>query len=650
MKNTVKLSMLAFAFALLHHGLLAQQTGLAWINLFGSEGIEYSPGFVAHPSGNYYLALTFGHAMTMPGTTDTLHPKGNVDGLVACMNPAGQLLSFWQLSNKGHISITDIALKGQNIVISGSFQDSLDLINANGTQTLLVTENKLNGFVLELSATGEPVRVENPMPNAPYAATNYLHKAGETLIAASFAKNDSLAPLTNNLHFYQTGSSSQLQLKAVAKHKVLGLTSYNDHAVVYGTFTDTLFFEADSLFAMAGTDAYFGLFDEAGNNNGLYGFGSYQNTEAISATSFAGMLWVALNFSDTLFLPNSDTVVSAGSNDFLLAAFDSTMQLAHRFQTGGVFAERSYKLFVQDNELFVFSNVASPQIGIYHNDTLQHQIFQENFHGNAALFSIDTAMQSSFLWMTQHDWSSRITGLHKIGQTETIISGMFTDRLRIDSLQFDAVGNTDAFLLRISDACISRLKSSYYTVQFCEGDSVFLHHIATNTDGKLYYDAGFEGGTYITGPTQLVLEQVLECGCRATDSLVFEQINAVDALKSIVTEGPVYLRLMNTQLSLKMDYCGDCAQSRFFRLQTSPNPFEHESKLLVTMADAGKLTYTIHSMDGVMLSQAVELSLGRGTHHIRLPLQHLPPGTYVVWASYQTAEKSGTRHIRLIKQ
>ncbi|MDA3942484.1 MAG: T9SS type A sorting domain-containing protein [Bacteroidetes bacterium] len=643
-------SLVLFSFTLAPLSADAQQSGLAWLRLLGSSGIEHSPGFVAHANGDYYLALTFSAPLLLPGSTDTLSPQGSEDGLLARYNAQGALVSAVQMASKGHVSITDLVLHNNKLVLSGGFQDSLILIADGSQQLALFTDHYLNGYLLEFNADIELIRAVNPMDDAVYATVNHLSSSSGGLFATAYMQSDTSSQINNVMLEWNDQQINLSQLKPAGMHKILGVSPYrHTDKVFYGTYRDTLVYGQDTLIAKAGTDACLGVLDQLDQPVALLGFESYQNAEAIAAARYLDHLWVAVNFSDTLFLPNQDTIVSAGSNDLLIAGFDSLMNLNHQFRITGVFAEYADELFVQGNEMFVFSNVASPVIRIYHNDTLQLEVNQSNMHGNAALFSINDMLQSSFVWITQHDWSSSITGLHKLNSTETIISGVFTDELVIDSLQFDAVGNSDVFFLRVSDACISKFKSQYLTIPFCEGDSVYLPHLTKNDQGGYFFDPELEQGVYITQPTGIVLENRLECGCLASDSIVF--LFAGDAQQSQLTinrKSQIYLA--NTQIELTVDYCGECMIQHMLSAEISPNPFKHKSNLNISVSEAGVLSYVLFTSLGVPISQVIEKRIETGTYHFELPLHTQPPGTYLVKVLFAGEEHSLQREIKLIKQ
>jgi hypothetical protein len=628
----------------------AQQSGLAWLKLLGSSGIEHSPGFVAHPNGDYYLALTFNAPIVLPGSTDTLQPMGGEDGLLVRYTAEGSLVTAVQLASKGHVSITDLVLHNNKLVLSGGFQDSLILIADGSQQLALFTDHYLNGYLLEFNADIELIRAVNPMDDAVYATVNHLSSSSGGLFAAAYMQSDTSAQIKNVMLGWDDQQTSLTLMKPASIHKILGINPYRQtDKVFYGTYRDTLVYGQDTLFAKAGTDACVGVLDELDQPMALLGFESYQNTEAIAATQYLNHLWVAINFSDTLFLPNHDTIVSSGSNDILIAGFDTLMNLNHQFRITGVFAENADELFVQGDEMFVFSNVASPVIRIYHNDSLQLEVNQNNMHGNATLFSINNLLQSNFVWMTQHDWSSSITGLHKFNSTETIISGVFTDQLIIDSLQYDAIGNSDVFFLRVSDACISKFKSNYLTIPFCEGDSIYLPHLQRNDQGGYDYNPALEQGIYITQPTGIMMKNWLECGCLAKDSIVFMFADDLEQ-KMMASQNKSQIYLANTQIELTVDYCGECVIQHLLTAELSPNPFKHKSNLNISVSEAGVLSYVLFTSLGVPISQVIEMRIETGTYHFELPLHTQPLGTYLVKVLFVGEEHSLQREIKLIKQ
>lgn len=649
MKTHIKLIMTVLFFGLFQQLIQGQQTGLSWMNIFGSKGNDHSPGFIYHQTGYYILAIGFDQALCLPGTNDTIWPKGQSDGLLIKVDDNGQIIDKWQLMNKGHLTITAIVQSDQNIAVAGSFQDSLFLHSNNGPQFLLNTQNYLSPFIIELTTDGTVIQAMNPYEDARYASTNYLWQSESALAAASFATIDSSNVLYNFIDLFHISGNKQIQLQSNTTHTVLGTCSFGDKTVFFGAFNDTLILGNDSLIAKAGKDAYFGLADQDGSIGFLGSFGSLQHAEAIAAASFENLLWVGVNFSDTLYLPNADTLVSVGSNDCLIAAFNDSLDLVHKIHIQGVFAERVDKLFVQDNKLYIFTNVASPVISGFVNETLNTQIEQDNVLGNAALFELDQNLQLNFLWMAQHDWTTKITGLRKAGPDETIIAGLFTEQLTIDSILYTSAGNADAFLLKISDQCISTMKSSLHYVSFCPGDSIFIPHLNVDQEGNFVYTSGYSGGLYIFEPTSISLQTTLDCGCNASDSIIFMHTDPANSELS-ATQNKSVLFLPNTKIQLSLKYCGDCSLNEHFTLSASPNPFLKQTNVSISLPQDGKVSFSVMRMDGTIITQQTEMKLNAGMHFYPVNLDHLPAGTYMLHVFYSYGSVSGIKTMKLINQ
>jgi hypothetical protein len=649
MKSSYKYLILVSGFCLFVSLLNAQPTGLSWINLFGSKGIERSPGFVYHHSGSLFLAVVFDQKMVLPQSHDTITPKGNTDGLIIKLNQMGTILETWQLSNRGHLTITGLSATESGIVITGNFQDSLFVHKSNASQFLLKTDKVLGAFVLEMSASGDIASASNPFTDALYASTNHLASESGSNLFASVAIDDSVAALRNFIDSYSASFSKRNMLHYSALQSVLGVCHFNEKAAYYGAFKDTLVLGNDSLVSRSGKDAYIGVLDADRNFERLLSFGSLQHAEAMSAVSFNSLLWVAVNFSDSLFLPNGDTVTSGGSNDCLIAAFNNEFVLTTKIQLSGQLAERVDKLFVQDQTLYVFANISSPNVMIYLNDSLCASYPQNNLYGNAALFSVDTTNNVNLIWKTQHDWTSKIISLRKAGPSETIISGLFTDQLSVDSIQYQSMGGTDVFILKLEDNCINSLKSAIYHIQVCEGDSLFIPHLIANQDGSYRYDPSNAAGIFVHQTSGLLIKHILDCGCNASDSLVFVFGRPSDMLKSgFSKQNSVYLA--NTKIQLLYNYCGECASQYGFTVQALPNPFKQNVSLKVSMPEAGKLSYKIFGTDGAVLALPVVHKLSHGSHDIELFIKHLKPGTYILQLSCTTSTITETHYLKLIKQ
>lgn len=649
MKSNFKYLILLGGFCLFVSLLNAQPTGLSWINLFGSKGIERSPGFVYHHSGNMFLAVVFDQKMVLPQSNDTVTPKGNADGLIVKLNQMGTILETWQLSNTGHLTITGLSATETGIMITGNFQDSLFFHKNNASQFLLKTDKILGAFVLELTASGDIVTASNPFSEALYASSNHLASENGSNLLASVAIDDSVAALRNFIDSYSATFSKRNLLHYNALQSVMGVCHFNEKALYYGAFSDTLVLGNDTLISRAGKDAYVGVLDADRNFERVMSFASYQHAETVSAVSFNGLFWVAVNFSDSLFLPNGDTVTSGGSNDCLIAAFTNDYAITTKIQISGQLAEKATKLFVQDETLYVFANISSPNVLLYLNDSLTATYPQNNLYGNAALFSVDTTNNLSLVWTTEHDWTSKIIAIRKAGPAETIISGLFTDQLKVDSVDYPSIGGTDLFILKIEDACINSLKTSIHYIQVCEGDSIFIPKLVANANGTYRYEPSVDSGVFIYKAGGLRISHILDCGCHASDSLVFVFGSPSQQLKSaIVQQNSIYLA--NTQLQLIYDYCGNCAIQTTFAVQAMPNPFKDILSLKIDMAEAGKVLYSVYGSDGTLLIAPVEHKLSPGSNDIKLYVKHLKPGTYILQLSCITSQITDTQYIKLIKQ
>lgn len=629
-------------------GLFAQNPGLSWIQILSSKGKIHSHGFLVDSSASIYHAVTFDQPIFIPEIGDTIFNHGLADGLILKMNRYGQMVDIWHFSNNGHLSITDFIFRNQNIVICGSFQDSLFIINGNGKQFLLSSSMPLSAFIIEISRFGEVIIANQPYPNLKYASINKIHFSSSNFIKAMFASDSTSKLIQNIIEVEKQNQNLLFPLLSTTKHSLLGIIEYKNNICFYGSFIDSLSLVNTSISSKAGRDAYVGFINSDNHSVTLKSFNSHQNAEVVDAAVYNDQLWLAINYSDSLFLPNGDTLVSFGGTETLLAAFNDSLILVHQIQLKGILSERTDKLYVQDSIMYLFTNISSPVIEAHVNGCLVSTFRQDNIKGNAALFAISKERNPELIWMTQHDWTTKITGLWRPSLNETIISGSFTDKLTIDSTIYLSNGFGDAFLFRIYDDCINKFKSTTQFLYVCNGDSLMLSHVGITPDGYAFVDTGIKDNLYISKDISLSFRHLLDCGCLATDTVVIVFTdNDLYSPQNFSNQNSIFLS--NSKKVIPIKHTGSCIKQDL-SVRIFPNPFQHFTTIEFWSPNNVSLTYSIQSVNGKILRHENNLSFASGLNRFNPDSRGLSSGIYFLIVVMKIGEHIYQHQFKLIKQ
>jgi hypothetical protein len=633
----------------------SQAEGVIWMNLFGSKGSENSPGFVTDSSGAFYFALTFEKSLIVPGTSDTLIPAGGYDGLIAKYNNQGNLNDYWWLKSNGFISINSINNIGNNIFIGGCFQDTL-LIQKRKTnkETLIAsTPVNLSGYLLELSKTGEVIDTQLTDTTAQYSLFNHLTIKNNEVAASGIILEEDNNNKYNTLHYSTGGNEHYLRLGNERNQKLNDLILMSDLVLFGGSFNDTIYFDQDTLIPKSNHDAFLsGIFLNSDSSFTKL-LKSDQNAEIATLIEYDSVLWVGVNFNDTLTVQDTIKFSSKGARDILLLKYDSNINLASWFQIGGQLDDRLDKIIINNQLMYLLTNISSPATYLSNPDSVHLLLEQDNLRGNAALFSLDSLENITHLWLIQQDWANKITQVAKVNETETILSGVFDTKMSVDSVPYFTKGGQDAYFFRVSDACLNSLKASPMMVQFCEGDTIFIPDVYITDDNYLKIDEENEQGIYITETCSYRLKIKESCGCINVDSIVFQ---ATDGKKSNAIPFSRFdrevLSFFNDSIQIELNYLGDCSilEDDILSVAVVPNPFDSNADIEVLTTESGSLTYQLFDMYGKPISTQMEQDLFVGSSTIKLPIQKLTNGSYLLKVIYQTDDYTHNESIILLKK
>jgi len=636
-----------FNFFMAFSSANAQQSGLAWLKAIGSDGRESSPGFAVDSSGKLFLPVTFNQAMGLPGTTDTLLPMGGYDLALLHLTVGGELEKYWHFGNKGVVNITDISVENGSVYLSGSHQDTLRLMkNAQaGDSVIGVSPEGVTGFMMILNDEGDVVAYTSFPVDAIWSVFNTISLANNYVFTTGQFIADTTAPKTNFIyqkqgnHFTTFDANQTLHLQEAVW--------FDNKPLIAGSYADTLNIDESSYVSSYTRSGFVAIIDS--NATQFVSFDSYLGAAVTALATIDSLIYVAIDFQDSLFVNDNFIAASLGAVDVMVFLLDRNLTVLDHFQLGGVLNERANKIVVSDQSINLFANVGSPLTSLTKNGQIMDSIQPDNIKGNACLVEIDDTFNADFKWITSQDWSNKINGLHQINQTEYLISGLFADSMLINSSFYHAVGHQDVFMMRISDICLGRLKQTAIQVNFCEGDSVYIHGFTLTDKNQLVKSEYPDDGVYVSEPLKLWYGlREKSCGCLMADTLEFA-FSEPEVNNTYASKYSTYTLLDGTEF-ITMSWCGNCEkQQQKFTYNIQPNPFSTQPQLTVSLSIPGTIRYEIIDQKGTVLYDEPERSFQSGTHQFILPTTAFSKGNYLLRINYMADGEQSIEIVKLIK-
>jgi hypothetical protein len=636
----------------------AQQSGLAWFSSIASSGVDHSPGFAIDTAGQVFIAVNFSSPLVLEtqGSSDTLDPGLHGEAIVAQISTEnGELLRYFQLSSPGHIAITGIGFYLHRLVVSGSCHDSVFINSSGGQKAYLGGGTGLHtGFQLFCGPEGENPHFSQPASAALRAGFERICVDDSLLVTSGKYLPDSVAA-RRVMIAKGDGDNRQLYLPETTY-----TMDVNDMAFAFGqlfiggAFRDSLNLHNGKLFALAGKDAFVALADNIDSTylNVPLSWHGLQDAYTVALVSYDASLWVAVNFSDTLHHSDGQRLDGRGGSEAALFRYDSLLQLQASYHLKGNRSERIEKLFVSANKLYVLANISSDSCALIHNNNNPLQLGHSFGTGAHTLLSIDTTGVADLVWMAKEGRLGRLTGVHKVSPTETLLSGLYGSTITIDSVPYEPFGIQDVYVLRIDDICLNRFKTTKETFRFCEGDSLMLSYALPAPGNKLLPTGKSTDHFYISRPGSYHIPYESECGCLEADSLTFEWYRpkpGENPIETLLNERNAFRLAEGGYIELR--YAGECAkvydpnQAQFSLL---PNPANEITYLRAVLPLDGSLQMEITDGLGAVVFSEKRKTLSRQLE-LQIPLQHLQPGNYFLRLYYDTGLKTNIHGFKIIK-
>lgn len=636
----------------------SQQSGLAWFKSIASSGLDHSPGIAIDTAGQVFIAVNFSSPLTLEtsGNSDTLDPGLHGEAIVAQINTEnGSLVRYFHLSSPGHIAITGIGFYLQRLVVSGSCHDSVFIKPSGGQASYLGGGTDTHtGFQLFCGIEGENPTFTQPASAALRAGFEHIGVADSLLVTTGKYLPDSVAArrvmitkgAAASRPIYLPGNTYEMEIND------LGFAF--GHLFVCGSFRDSLQLYNGTLFALAGKEAFVALADTIDSTylNIPLSWHGLQDAHAVALATYDASLWVAVNFSDTLYHGSDHRLDGRGGTEAALFRYDSLLQLQATYHLKGNRSERIERLFVTGNQLYVLGNLSSDSCSLLHDGNTVLELGHGFGTGAHTLLSIDTSGTAELVWMAKEGRLGKLTGVYKISPTETLLSGLYGSTITIDSVPFNPFGIQDVYVLRIDDICLSRLKTSKEIFKFCQGDSLELRLAKAGPDHVLQPTGKSSDYFHVRMPSTYSIQYESECGCIEADSLQFEWYKPLPGEKplKVVQAGINTFRLADGGI-IELRYAGECAQAyeplqAQFGLQ--PNPVTNQCYLMAALPEAGALRMELTDVHGAMVWQNMQ-TLGSGSHQLPVAVHTLQPGSYMLRLYFDTGLKTNQTVLKLTK-
>lgn len=629
------------------------QNGLKWMKQFYTSGYGTTPGFVRNEERIIIPVVFCDSLYHLANGTRTFLAYSEYTNVVFCKinTHSGELISYKHFKSNAPLTITSLCFRDGIVLLAGSYRDSLFItLDSISSDYIGGNQGFEKAFTVDLSFDLEMSDFKSYGFNYTQSGFDKIDITNNKFLSIGTARHDTTKQMVS-LVVWKSGEEQVKHITdTLQKTTLSGLAFHQGHPWVCGSFADSLILSDTVINCRAGNQPFAAIINESAfpYSNAMV-WKSRQEAQTVSLASNDHSLWAAINFSDTLHISDSAFLVSKGMMDGAILEFDSTIQLISVYQLGGVYSERIDKIFYEANTLFVLVNIGSPGAELYRNDSL---VLIADTSANMGLQTLITINQSQAVnkeWAAQESRLGRITTVHKLNSTESIISGTFSQQLIIDSVEFIPRGLGNIYLMNISDECINLLKKSKLTFTVCQGDSLRLENAffeGVHLIG-LHPDSGY---LTLKVPGKYAVKADPNCKCPIIDTLVLKVVDANNHNKTISRQfaGFQIYSLSNNAI-LKVHYCGECDNAINVPLfQLVPNPFDEYIYLRAELPQTANLNLCLVNSHGQeVLTKNSHYSAG--VHSINLYSKNLPSGSYWLTIKYTDASSHYTKIIPALK-
>ncbi|GAP43971.1 hypothetical protein TBC1_112130 [Lentimicrobium saccharophilum] len=510
----------------------SQQLSMLKAERFGGPGWDFVNGVIRQNNGDYIYCGSISD--NLPGDTLGLFATSNINAWVAFTDSLGNIIRQKEYNNKGFDTFTSMVAFGNNIFLTGIFQDtlSLDSITISGMA-------HSSGFIAIMNPQGIVLNTK-PVSN-PRGCISNIRLAGthsdNLYLAGTYCDTITIENVqsTSKSGFFITRLDTELNIQAplffpAEGNPRLGGLSCNDSSVVIaGVFSDTLSLADTTLISLGKSDAFVAWFNQ---NLELQHIGLISSPEEVEIKSVAltkqNQTAVAGSFKGSAILADS-ILTGKGGVDLLAAVWDSTGKLQWVNTAGSIGNDYGWAIAPGNEGDFFVSGSFTHVLAIPGENGEMIELQPEGFFGNTFIAKYDHRgiLKATFnLPGTSEDFVSELL----INTDNTLAAaGNFFETLLLtayDSVSYtmESTGSKDIFTLLFKDMCAGYTIDAGPDLYLCPGETIMLEPDFTSSGFKWLPDGLPNTPLEVTQHGSYTLMAMNAYGCIAYDTLHVELI------------------------------------------------------------------------------------------------------------------------------
>ena len=444
-----------------------------WLSQIGGKGAEVVSGVTETTDGNICATGTFWSSAQFGDNNDStlLHTEAAQDLFVACYRARGALTFARRFgAQRGDEPRAIAALPGGDVVVAGLFAHTLGIEK----RAALRSDGNANIFVMRLDANGNIVwarQFGGRLADSGNALA--VTPEGDILLAGNFSGLMTYQVGDKTAKLQVVGNRDAVAMKLSSGGEVLWArraggagfdeataiaAGSNGSVLVAGTFRGTAVIGNTTLTSHGYKDVFLLALDAHGAPLWTQHIGGPgQDDVGGLAWDGRGHVHLAGNFQQTIAVPGSDAIVSAGSTDVFIARYDDNGALQRLSSFGGALTDQVFGLAATSNSGLLLS-------GHYQGDTdvapgADVVRLTAPSPGNSSGFVVALNLAGNHVWSNTIGGSGMemVLDVAALSDGGAALVGVFNADLGIgDAEPLNSRGKTDVFVARLSAPQLSR--------------------------------------------------------------------------------------------------------------------------------------------------------------------------------------------------